>query len=655
MRCAKCVDIRSDDLLISGAHPLQDSMQVLKDSADAGCDICTLCWTRVAEEYKHNEKTLGFLLRGLDTEGNEIPDNSVWLTGHAYPSQPHKPINSKGELHDNYVWIMLGAWPEKGLAKLSIFAEPGTPAANTYSEIWTTIDRNPILHLDFARKWIGECQTKHRLCTSNFLCSERSEMPTRLVDLGEPQDRRPIRLVITGKFHAHAPYVALSYCWGASESVPLLLVDGNLSELQSRIDEEQLPKTHRDVFQLARDLGFRYVWIDALCIVQYNREEWERESPLTIVAGRAADAREGFVENRLRQSVDPCAISYYEHNNELPRNEKREMGKIWLSLPRSPHFGPVYERGWCFQEAMLSSRALVFGEEQLVFICQELEIREDGGAGRPEAHGIQSDYHSAYALFSPEAKPLGPVRLDAEEITRRWLVFWYKNVLWGYAARKFAIQDDVFAAICGLTQLKAKIRSRYLAGLWEVDMVRGLLWAVYPVLERERRMTAELIPIEVPSWSWVATQGRVTVNYNSRNGAKYHQSNWMVRPKYAGRWTRDTACHATAVEIKSCELEFFGRPRRSYTVDFVPLEDDQTYDDRNDSNQRSEDPNHIVASGSFDIANEKVGSCWCLPLTKTEGLILSRDDRDKFRRLGKMKVLDLGRMMSTEEVEVCLV
>ncbi|KAI1272566.1 heterokaryon incompatibility protein-domain-containing protein [Xylaria sp. FL0933] len=605
-----------------------------------------------------------------------------WLAGHAYPSQPHKPINSKGELHDNYVWIMLGVWPEKALARLSIFAEPGTPAANTYSEIWTTIDRNPALHLDFARKWIGECQTKHKLCTSNFLCSERSEMPTRLVDLGEPQDRRPIRLVITGESHVHAPYVALSYCWGASESVPLMLVDENLSELQSRIDEEQLPKTHRDVFQIARDLGFRYVWIDALCIVQYNREEWERESrrmtyvygnsALTIVAGRAADAREGFVENRLRQSVGPCAISYYEYNNELPRDEKREMGKIWLSLPRSPHFGPVYERGWCFQEAMLSPRALVFGEEQLVFICHELIIREDGGAGRPEAHGIQSDYHSAYALFDPNAKPLGPVPLDAEEVARRWLVFWYKNVLWGYAARKFAMQDDVFAAICGLTQVvKAKIRSRYLAGLWEVDMVRGLLWTVYPVLERQRRMTAQLIPIEVPSWSWAAIQGRVAVDYNSRNGGKYHESNWMVRPKYAGRWTRDAACHATAVEIKSCELEFFGRPRqvkcvgkikgvppnfkKSYTVNLVPLEDDQIYDDRTDSNQRAEESNHIVASGSFDVVSERVSSCWCLPLTKTEGLILSRDDRDKYRRLGKMKIHDLGWMMSTEEVEVCLV
>ncbi|KAI0799102.1 hypothetical protein GGR55DRAFT_670893 [Xylaria sp. FL0064] len=131
------------------------------------------------------------------------------------------------------------------------------------------------------------------------------------------------------------------------------------------------------------------------------------------------------------------------------------------------------------------------------------------------------------------------------------------------------------------------------------------------------------------------------------------------------------ACHATAVEIKSCEFKFFGRPRRvkclgkikgaspnpkrSYTVDFVPLEDDQTCDDRNDNNQRPEESNHVVASGSFDVVSERVSSCWCLPLTKTEGLILSRDDRDKFRRLGKVKIHELGWMIPTEEVEVCLV
>ncbi|KAI0431664.1 heterokaryon incompatibility protein-domain-containing protein [Xylaria sp. FL1042] len=586
---------------------------------------------------------------------------------------------------------------ESQLAELKIFADPGTPAANTYSEIWTTVDRNPRLHIDFARKWMDECRTKHKLCTSNFLCSERSEMPTRLIDIGEPGDRgrRSVRLVITRKSDVQAPYVALSYCWGTSTSSTLMLREQNLSELQWHIDEEQLPKTHRDAFQLARDLGFRYVWIDALCIVQGSRDDWEYESrrmaqvygnsALTIIAGRAADSQEGFLENRLQQSVGPCAISFYgeDRYKGVPRSEIRELGKIWLSLPRSLKYGPVFERGWCFQEEMLSSRALIFGEEQLAFQCHELKIREDGRAGRPEAYRIRSAYDDAYAAVGPDFKPLGPMRLDDDEVARRWLVFWYIGVLWSYPARKLTDQDDVFAAISGLAQVaKRKIRSRYLAGLWEIDMVRGLLWMSYLPMERQRRMTvvprpqngneAQEIPTEVPSWSWAAIQGQVRVEHMSRNEAKYHESNWMVRLKYDGRWTRDTSCHATAVHIKSCELEFFGRPRRvmcigkikgaspkpkrGYMVDLVPMEENEADQEKKDNNnQCSEDANHVVAAGYFDVAYERVDSCWCLPLTRTEGLILVRDDRDKFRRLGTMKIHDLGWMMSAEEVEVCLV
>ncbi|KAI0908190.1 hypothetical protein F4823DRAFT_600064 [Ustulina deusta] len=70
MRCAKCAEIRSDELFVAGSHLLQHSMAALKASADADCDFCTLCWTSIAQ--KCDKEKLGFLLRGLDTDGEEI-------------------------------------------------------------------------------------------------------------------------------------------------------------------------------------------------------------------------------------------------------------------------------------------------------------------------------------------------------------------------------------------------------------------------------------------------------------------------------------------------------------------------------------------------------------------------------------------------------
>lgn len=60
-------------------------------------------------------------------------------------------------------------------------------------------------------------------------------------------------------------------------------------------------------------------------------------------------------------------------------------------------------------------------------------------------------------------------------------------------------------------------------------------------------------------------------------------------------------------------------------------------------------------SGWFDVAGERVGSCWCLPLTKKKGLILLQGDQGKFRRVGTMDVGDLAWFMASEEKEVCLI
>lgn len=36
--------------------------------------------------------------------------------------------------------------------------------------------------------------------------------------------------------------------------------------------------------------------------------------------------------------------------------------------------------------------------------------------------------------------------------------------------------------------------------------------------------------------------------------------------------------------------------------------------------------NHTVARAWFDVAEERVSNCWCIPLTKKAGLLLLRDE-----------------------------
>ncbi|KAI0415448.1 heterokaryon incompatibility protein-domain-containing protein [Xylaria grammica] len=690
MRCADCAELRSDHIYLGGGHLLKESMQALKASAEAGCDLCALFWARVVQRSDRAE--LDLICRGVTRDGKEIPDPNVWLSGQCYPSRPYHPIgNDSDSRPGNSIWMSLGI-SNDDFGQVSIFADPGTPAAHRFGETWTTVDRNPRHHIEFAQYWMDHCRTQHKLCSSPFFSSaSTSEMPTRVIDVGKSSDKHA-RLVTTRTAEIQAPYLALSYCWGAGVELATALHDGNLRDFQSCIVEERLPRTHRDMFRLARDLGFRYVWIDALCIIQDNNADWEYESKrmaqvygnatLTVIAGRAADSSEGFLENRLRPITGPCAIPFYDEEikQKLGLSEA-EMGTLSLSLPRSSRYGPVSDRGWCFQESLLSSRALVFGEEQLWFKCQQLEIHEDGSVRRPISYNIQNPYNRTYAS-DPDAKPTGVVKLDDREISRRWLIFWYREVLWEYTARKLSNPTDVFAAVSGLAQIaKSKIRSRYLGGLWEVDMVRGLLWqcgrlpreppprrrvATLPCPRNDPSMQAQVVPMEVPSWSWAKLQSRVRIGWVGRTEIQYHESNWLVRPKYEGRWTRDTTCHATAVYIKRCELEFFGRPQRvkcpekkgrRFNVHVVPIQEDgENPAIESNDNNRDLVASNIVGYGSIDLPEEMVPNPWCLPVTKTEGLILARDEQGKFRRLGIMaKILDLEWMMSGREEEVCLV
>jgi hypothetical protein len=110
-------------------------------------------------------------------------------------------------------------------------------------------------------------------------------------------------LVETQEFHR---YVALSYIWGAVSNFKLtksnlsrLLVPGVLREIFLR-----LPRTICDAVTLCRMLNVRYLWVDALCLLQNDPEDLERgvdvidqiyeRAWLTIFAATGTDANAGL-------------------------------------------------------------------------------------------------------------------------------------------------------------------------------------------------------------------------------------------------------------------------------------------------------------------------------------------------------------------------
>ncbi|KAK7991435.1 Heterokaryon incompatibility protein [Apiospora saccharicola] len=111
-------------------------------------------------------------------------------------------------------------------------------------------------------------------------------------------------------------YVALSHCWG--ETHPLITTTANAPKHEQGIPVEEFPLTFRDAIQTARNFGYSYIWIDSICIIQDNKEDWIRESglmasvyngaDLVIAASVAAGANEGFLRERVPYREGTVAI-----------------------------------------------------------------------------------------------------------------------------------------------------------------------------------------------------------------------------------------------------------------------------------------------------------------------------------------------------------
>ncbi|KAH6676343.1 heterokaryon incompatibility protein-domain-containing protein, partial [Halenospora varia] len=140
------------------------------------------------------------------------------------------------------------------------------------------------------------------------------------------------------------------------------------------IQPSTLPKTLGDANKMTRRLKYRYLWIDALCIIQDSREDWEAEvakmgatfSNAAIMlcaarAARAADCRQGFLAPRPPIADAPLIFIWKEYSSA---DEDEE---------------PIRERVWTLQERYLSPRILLFNENQITWECGSDNFTEGEG------------------------------------------------------------------------------------------------------------------------------------------------------------------------------------------------------------------------------------------------------------------------------------
>jgi hypothetical protein len=157
----------------------------------------------------------------------------------------------------------------------------------------------------------------------------------------------------------------------------------------TEIDLANLPRTLVDAAWFTRQLGIDYIWIDSLCIVQDDVQEWAEEAGhmadiysaayVVLSATLAGDVTKGFLGRHFPPPYNfTSEMSHRKNFTAHAWRSDHDYGVVRLDAL------PVSRRGWCLQEGLLATRIVHFLPSEVAFMCKSAHVCECGLAKVPE-------------------------------------------------------------------------------------------------------------------------------------------------------------------------------------------------------------------------------------------------------------------------------
>ncbi|KAK0619601.1 heterokaryon incompatibility protein-domain-containing protein [Immersiella caudata] len=365
------------------------------------------------------------------------------------------------------------------------------------------------------------------------------ELPTRVIDV-EPNSSSAACRIYQAQNQERAQYAALSYCWGQGGAQQVTSTRCNIADFSRELPTTSLSATARDAIQVCRKIGLRFLWIDALCIVQDDDNDKldqiarmgsiYKNATLTIVAACAETAAAGFLSSENNNTTttataasSSCVLPFYidDHTSGTVSIRGSDGAESTLATAE-----PLFRRGWTFQEIMLSRRMLVFDTKQMT-----MKSMRSAGSNYTPVVTTHVEFETEIpdlplTVFGIDNKPTGwrsrESRL-AEDQNDRW-----PRMVQEYSGRDLTVWTDRLPALAGIAaELALAWDDTYLAGLWHRTLVQHLGWIrekhscvdiPEPAAIRPRRLAG-------PSWSWATVPHRVALRPVSKPDAKlisYH-------------------------------------------------------------------------------------------------------------------------------------
>jgi len=533
----------------------------LKDAIKAanGPTKCTLCYyltNRITfSEESIQSQTANLRTRQTVERNNEQPTQLVFALGPSETPLRYDICKMPAESTSNGVCVFEGK-----------YREPTEKVDGNLRYLPRVVNSDPMSDatIGLVKDWLSSCRgPNHHFCKAQ----EPRPLPSRVIDV---RTEAPKIIETNG---LKGSYTALSHCWGPM--VDTSTTKHNFAKRKTAgIDLTQMPANFRHAIQFTRRLGYDYIWIDSLCIIQQDAQDWRHEvgrmagyynnAFLTLSIADAHSCHDGFLHQRR-----------YDYSPAIPGDDGdfyclREVLKQECHLNMD---SSINKRAWTLQERLLSSRLIQFTREQLVWYCRSKELTEgyvyNSFRGHDEyrcdraGHYIDRAEYDAY-WEKRASNSAEKINFDTDIAAETWY-----HCVSEFTTRRLTRPSDKLPAMGGLANMFCQPElGRYIAGLWERDLFRGLAWMRVQPGERTREQYRSYIatkakrnleggsyepPLEyrAPSWSWASVNGPVEVSYpmfyapnrGASENMQYEVQHWETN--FAPRLLNSRLLHST--------------------------------------------------------------------------------------------------------------
>lgn len=313
------------------------------------------------------------------------------------------------------------------------------------------------------------------------------------------------------------------------------LLCSNLKTFRAGIPWNHLPKTFQDAVLTTRNLGFRYLWIDALCIIQDSKDDWAAEaatmaniyanSALNISATDSHNGDGGLFRRRNDQSRDP----FYIKACEIEDSGCGRYACYVDTWDRHVDNAAVNARAWVVQERYLAPRVVHFGRDQVYWECQCLTACEF----LPDNFDLEVNAGPSFKKLYPDLS----ISLRQAQGARDVYGLWYRLAS-TYARCGLTIASDRPVAIAGLARTFASLlgltAADYVCGLWRPKFIHELTWTCNTGFWVRDHVLSESSAAHLvggqrmPSWSWLSIYRNVMLSESAATNVDHPVQSQLI-------------------------------------------------------------------------------------------------------------------------------